>query len=119
MPSHAHDHRPVERGIGLPVAASIQSMPVGLARGGGNRTRAAQLGECCLGADTTGVITGGDEELGSGVETDPEGFNQLWRSDPGALLKVASVDLDLLVQLEPAARERSGGMTGSCGWVAG
>src|SRR5665647_3330719 len=46
--AHAHDHDVVERGVGLPVPAPVESVPVGLARGRRDRTRAGQRGEVSL-----------------------------------------------------------------------
>ena len=43
MPDHNYA---IESCIGLAVAAPVQPVPVGLARGSGHRIHSAQLGEC-------------------------------------------------------------------------
>ena len=68
--SHTDDGDPVERGISLAVAASVQSHAVCLAAGRRDRTDATQLGQGCLGFDPLGIITNEDQHLGDGLRRD-------------------------------------------------
>jgi hypothetical protein len=60
---------------------------------------AAHLGECRFGADSVGVVAGGHQHLGSDVQPDANGFDELWCQGRGLLLQVPAVNLDLVVQL--------------------
>ena len=68
--SHTDDGDPVERGISLAVAASVQSHAVCLAAGRRDRTDTTQLGQGCLGFDPLGIITNEDQHLGDGLRRD-------------------------------------------------
>ena len=65
--------------VGLPIPAAGQTMASGLAAGCWDVRRAAQCGECGLGADPVGVLAGRDEQLGGGLVAD----TRLLRSNPG------------------------------------
>ena len=56
--------------------------------------------------DPVRVVAGGDKELARNVRSDSERAHKSWGGVLHKLLQVSGVDLDLLVQLEPAPRER-------------
>src|SRR3954447_15865620 len=65
VPAHAHDHRPVEGSVGLPVAAAVKAVAaVGATGAGGDGAGAAHLREGGFGADPVAVVAGGHEQLG-------------------------------------------------------
>jgi hypothetical protein len=96
MPAHPDHDDPEQRGVGLPVAAPVEPVTAGLARGGRDGAGPAQLGLGSLRTDPTGVVAGGTEQLGGTVEADPEGGHQLGGGPGGERLEVAGMDLDLL-----------------------
>ncbi len=51
------------------------------------------------------VVAGGDEHLRCDAGADPEGVEELGHGLGGEGLEVAGVDLDLVVEVEPAASE--------------
>src|SRR5664280_93919 len=61
------DHGPMQGGIGLPVAAAVEPVPGGLARGGRDRVGAAQRGETGLAVDAVRVVPGCGEQGGGAV----------------------------------------------------
>jgi hypothetical protein len=67
----------VEGGVGLPVAAAVEPMPVGLAGGRLDRAGPAQCGEGRLVAKPVGVVAGGDEHGGGAVRADADTVEQL------------------------------------------
>ncbi|WP_157432203.1 hypothetical protein [Agromyces italicus] len=77
------------------------------ATAGGNRTNTTHLRERGFRADPRAIVAGGDEHLRGDVEPLPDSIDELRRRGPGLHLKMSAVDLDLLVQIEPASRERS------------
>jgi hypothetical protein len=52
------------------VAATVETMTVGLARRRADRCDPAQVSERRLGAEALGVVADGDEQPGSGVDAD-------------------------------------------------
>lgn len=70
------NHHPMESGVGLAVAAPVKPVPVGLARGRGDRTDPAQRGKGRLGSQTLGVAPRGDQEGSGNVGADAEGSDQ-------------------------------------------
>jgi hypothetical protein len=62
VPAQPGQSDAVERGVGLAVAAAVQAVTVGLARGCLLRADAAQGGERGLAAESVGVVAGGDEQ---------------------------------------------------------
>ena len=73
---HAGEDDVVERRVGLAVPAPVEPMPGGFARRGGYRGDPTQVSEGGFGADPFGVVAGGDQQFGGGVEPDPEHFQQ-------------------------------------------
>src|SRR6266545_7546006 len=73
VPAQAADDDPVERFVGLPVAAPVEAVAVGLAGGGGDRRGAAEHGERCFGDEPVVVVPGGDQELAGDVDADAVG----------------------------------------------
>src|SRR5664279_3154363 len=65
------DHGPMQGGIGLPVAAAVEPVPGGLARGGRDRVGAAQRGETGLAVDAVRVVPGCGEQGGGAVRATP------------------------------------------------
>src|SRR5680860_1008214 len=106
VPAHSDDHDPVEGGVGLAVAATIETMPAGsLAGTSRNRASTAEFRERSLGVDSVGVVASGDEHFRSGVEPDPEPFEEFGSGSLGECFEPGGVDLDLFVQSEPTRRE--------------
>src|SRR3712207_9132406 len=64
-------HDAVEGGVGLAVAAAVESMAVRLARGGRDRGGAAEHRERRFGVQPVGVLPGGDQQLAGDVGADP------------------------------------------------
>src|SRR5690606_8523200 len=56
VPAQAADGDPVERFVGLSVAAAVEAVPVGLAGRGGDRGGAAEHGERRLGSEPVVVV---------------------------------------------------------------
>jgi hypothetical protein len=65
-------HDGPQRMVGGAVAATVETMTVGLARRRADRCDPAQVGERRLGVETLGVVAGGDQQPGSGVDADPD-----------------------------------------------
>ena len=57
--------------VGVAVAAPVESVAVGAARGRRDGGGAAQMGEGGLGAEPLGVVAGGDQQLPGGVDPTP------------------------------------------------
>ena len=57
--------------VGVAVAAPIEPVAVGPARGCRDGGSAAQVREGSLGAEPLGVVAGGDQQLAGGVDPDP------------------------------------------------
>ena len=69
---------PVERGVGLSVAAPVESVTaVGLAEPAGISQGTAHRGEGRLGPDSGSVVACVDQHLSGGVEADADGFDEL------------------------------------------
>ena len=68
--AHPGHDDPPERVVGLAVAAGVEPMPHDLARRRRDRRDAAEVRPGGFGADPFGVVTGGDEEDGGGVDAD-------------------------------------------------
>src|SRR3712207_2887446 len=60
----------VERGVGLPVAASVETASLRLAGRHFDRTDAAEGGERCLAGETLRVVADSEEQRGGGVGSD-------------------------------------------------
>jgi hypothetical protein len=67
VPDEANDDDAVQGGVGLPVAAAVEPVPVGLAGAGRDGVGAAERGEGGLGVQPFGVVAGGDQQRGGGV----------------------------------------------------
>jgi hypothetical protein len=76
--SHADDHCPVKGSVDLPVPAVVDAMlPAGDPGSGGDGADPGEFRERCFGVDAFGVVTGDNQDLRGGVDTDAEGFEQL------------------------------------------
>ena len=104
------DDGPVERGVGLSVAAAVQPVPVGHPRRGRDRGDPAEPGERWFGLDPFGVVAGDDEHLGGDVGTDPERSDKIGNQLTGQLGQQLLVGLDLRVQGQPPSRDRPQGV---------
>lgn len=84
-----------ERGVGLPVSASVESVSARLAGGCFDRADAAERGEGSLAGVPSGVVADGKEQRGAGVWVDAVSLQQLWSMslDCGGDLGVEFVDL--------------------------
>ena len=92
--------------VGLAVTASVESMAGDLARGGLERRDPAQVGPGGLRSQAFGIVAGGHEQGGRGVDADAIDIEQLgsvsleeW-GDPGVELG------NLLVELTDAVGQR-------------
>lgn len=112
---HADDDGAVERGVGLPVAAAVEAVPVRYAGGCRDRGDAAQARPGRFGADPADVVAGDDEQFGGGVRADAEGGDELRDEAGGEFAEQLLVGLDLVVELLPAARDRAQRVLGGCG----
>jgi hypothetical protein len=110
--AHANDHRAVESAVGLSVPAVVEPVALREARAGGDRAGAAELGEGRVGVDAVEVVAGEDEHLGGGVGADPESLAQTRGGGRGELVEQLVVRADLLVEHDPAARERAQSVLG-------
>src|SRR4029450_9253200 len=101
--AHAGDHDQVQRRVGLPVAAPVEAVALGLAGGGGQWGGGAQHREGGFAAQPLGVVAGGDQQLPGGLHADPGRGHELRGelADEGGdeLVEVG----DLVVEVENAA----------------
>src|SRR4051794_28538513 len=67
IPAQAGESDAVQGGVGLPIAAAVESAPQGLAGGRFDRADSAEGGEGGFGVEPVGVVTRGDEQGGAGV----------------------------------------------------
>jgi hypothetical protein len=74
--AHADDQDPVERGVQLPVASSVEPVPGRSCRTRPGLADSGELGERGLRADPLGIVADHDQDFGGGVRTDPERFHQ-------------------------------------------
>src|SRR5207237_7595311 len=109
---HPHDHSPVEGRVRLSMTAAVESMSRGGARGRRKWCDPAKLRPRGLGPDPSGVVTGDDENLGSGVWSDAECLDELGSRLSRQLLEQCLVRLGLDVEVTPAAGERAQCMLG-------
>ena len=77
VPAEPGQDDAVEGGVGLPVAAAVEAVSLGLAGGCFDGADAAQGGEGGLASQPFGVVAGGDEQRGGGVGADAVAFQQL------------------------------------------
>src|SRR5690606_2753378 len=76
VPAQAADDDPVERFVGLSVAAAVEAVPVGLAGRGGDRRGTAEHRERRLRTQPVVVVAGGDQQLAGDVGADAVGGDQ-------------------------------------------
>ena len=67
VPVHAGDDGSVQRGVGLPVAASVEAVAGDFTGRGRNRVSAAQGGERGFAVEPVGVVAGREQERCCGV----------------------------------------------------
>ena len=79
MAVHADQGDAPQGAVCLPVAAAVQAVPVGAARGNRDGRGAAQAGEGAFGAQPGGVVSGGDEQLPGGIDADARQGDQVRR----------------------------------------
>ena len=68
--AHAGEHDAPQGVVGLAVAAAVEPVAGHLAGRGVDRGDAAEVSEGGLGGDPLGVVAGGDEQQGGGVDAD-------------------------------------------------
>ena len=68
--AHAGEHDAPQGVVGLPVAAAVEPVTDRLAGRGVDRGDPAEVSEGGLGGDPFGVVAGGDEQQGGGVDAD-------------------------------------------------
>ena len=76
--AHPDQGDPPQGVVGVAVAAAIQPVAVGPARGRRHGGGAAQVREGRLGAQPLGVVAGGDQQLPGGVDPDPGAGRPGW-----------------------------------------
>src|SRR5829696_6095789 len=77
VPAQPGQGDPVERGVGLPITATVEPPAAGLAGGGLDRADTAERGVGALTAQPFRVVPGGDQQRGGAVGTDAALFQQL------------------------------------------
>ena len=112
------DHSQVERGVGLPVPAAVESVTAGHARGGREWGDAAEHGEAGLRAEPVGVVAGGDQQLAGDLGPDPHPVQELRREGGDQRLDEFVEGGDLIAQLKdaggPGSSTRSGPAATPC-----
>lgn len=104
VPAQADHGDSMQGCVGLPVAAPVEPVTVGLARGRRDRVRPAEGGECRLAAQAVGVVPCGHEEPGGAVRADPEHLEELRCGDGGKCADLFLEFADLDAKLEVASR---------------
>ena len=108
------DNNAMECRVGLAVAASVEPMPVGLARGSRYGTDTAQGGEGSLGVEAVRVTPGSNEEGRRRVWSYAEAIYQGWGCRPGKSIELGLEVEDLLAELTVAAGKGAQGVPGRC-----
>ena len=101
--AHADDDRPVERGVGPPVAAAAEPVTSGHPGRRGDRAAPTELGEGSVGSDPLGVVPEDDQNFRGGVGADLESVTQGRKGLAGGLGEELVVLADLVVERELAA----------------
>src|SRR5919204_2760574 len=110
MPAKPHDDDAVERGISLAITASIETMALSLARGGGDWVRPTQGCKGGLGAQTIWVIAGSDQQAGRPVRLDTEHVEQRRGRNRDQPVDLQLQGVDLPAQLEVSLSEQAEGV---------
>ena len=113
--TQSDDYDAMERRIGLAVAAAVEAMAVGPARGSRYGVHSAQGGEGGLGAETLGVAASGHEQGRRRVGPYSEAVRQVGSYCIGELFELTLQVLDLLAELMVAAGQGTKGVLGRCG----
>ncbi len=88
----------VQRAVGLTVAARVEAMTGGLARGGRDRACAAERREGPVAVEAIDVLAGSDEELAGVTGRDSEQLHGAGRRGCDELLEVLVKTFDLVVE---------------------
>ena len=104
IPAQAGEHDGVEGGVGLPVAAAVETAALGLAGGRLDGAGAAQGREGRLAVESLGVVAGGEEEGCGGVGADAVAVQQGGCAGVDAVVMCCSSSSDFL------------GRGAGCGW---
>ena len=104
MAAHPDDDDAVEGGVGLPVAAAVEPVPVVLPRGG-DRAGAAQFRERRLRADPLRVVARRGAASPRPCPRPSRGLEQCRRACFGQVSRWRVMGLDLGVEHEPAPRD--------------
>jgi hypothetical protein len=102
----------------LAVTGAAESVSLLLAGRGVEGGGAAEPGEGAFGAETAGVVSGGDEQGASGVGADPDLGNQFGRSGGNQRLQDVVEAGDFAVELEHPTRQGPQRQTGGGADVA-
>src|SRR5690606_3630795 len=95
------------RRVELPVPAVVDAViPAGHAGPGRDGADAGELRERGFAADAFGVVAGDDEDFGGGIDADPELVEQVRGTLEYELLDLRFEIFDLVVERDPAFRDR-------------
>ncbi len=65
--AHSGQHDAIQRRVGLAVATSVQSIPYGLTRRGGDGSDSTQIGPRSFGVEPIRVVAGGHQQAGDSL----------------------------------------------------
>ena len=88
VPAQPYDSDAVEGAIGLAVAATIEAVPDGFARTGGQGADAAEGSKGCIPAQALVMVTHRHQQRGSSVDTDTVGLPQSRADLDGELVEL-------------------------------
>ena len=109
------DNNAMECRVGLAVAASVEPMPVGLARGSRDGIDTAQGGEGSLGVEAVRVTPGSNEEGRRRVWSYAEAIHQGWGCRPCESLDLGLQVLYLIAELTVATSKGAKSILGRRG----
>ena|SRR5437879_2415679 len=114
MPAKPHNDDAMERGIGLTITASIETMALSLAGGGRDWIRPAQGCEGGLGTQPAWVVTGSDEQAGCPVCLKAEYVQQSRGSNRHQSFDLQFHRGDLQAEIEVSLRKQAESVFGDC-----
>jgi hypothetical protein len=118
VPAQAPDGEQVQGAVGLAVAAPVEPVADGPARGGRDRGDAAQVGEGGFATQAVGVVARGHQQGGGGVGADALEGDQVRGGRGDQLAQVGVERLDLGGQLPVPDGDHLQGDLGGRGWGA-
>jgi hypothetical protein len=105
--AQAADGDQVQGAVGFAVAAVVETVAAGLARGRRDRAGAAARGERALAAQALDVLPGADEQLSGVAGRDAEQRGRAWRGAADQPLELLVERGDLRVECLDAPRQRA------------